>query len=246
MCQNGISEYWWHGRKTNVIEATTWRPRVFVGAPTGSLTAQTSAPEHRPCPVAIEIADGIGFGIDGEALIVGDGGADGTYSIQGHVEDGGYPQRDFTVERSGNDTRVNGFFGWQDYTLHRDQNVVEIKGESDGETMSVTSMSQGLVVFGKQPGQRYFVGVGSSNVVTVEGYTRHTTTQVIFEEDHITIKDPAPERSFEITRTPEGFHVHGAVNEQSYDVKHTANGFIIQGPFPQQRYVVTRTSPAAC
>lgn len=224
------------------LSQAAWRPRVFVGAPTGSLNPQIPSPVYRPCPIAIEIADGIGFGIDGQSLIVDDGGTDGVYHMTGHLEDGSYPQRDFSIERRGSETRIDGFYGWQRYTMHRDQNVLSIAGENDEQSSSVTEMSQGLVVFGKYPAQRFFVGMSNSDVVTVEGYDKTVKAEIVYAEDHISIRSNVPERSFEISKTVDGFHVEGAHRDQDFDVKMSPEGFVIQGYYPQQRYVISKTA----
>ena len=227
-----------------IQETTQWRPRVFAGVSTGSLSPQCPSPEDRTCPVALEIADGIGFGLDGRSIVVDDGGADGIYTIQGHLDDGSCLDRDFTVLRNGADTRVSGLNSSSDYTLHRDQNVLDIKGDCDERSSSVTSMAQGVVVYGKQPTQRYFIGVSNSNVITVEGYDRAFATQVIFEEDHIKVKGATPEQTFEISKTEHGFNVQGVDRARDFSVTRTADGFVVDGAYPQQRYVVSKQPPS--
>lgn len=230
------------GRTSIVSQISTWHPRVFVGAPTGSLNPQIPSPVYRPSAVAIEIADGIGFGIDGETLIVDDGGKNGTVSITGHLDDGTYPQRDFTVTRNGDDTKIDGYFGWQTYAMHRDKNVLHINGEDDTESSTVTKTVDGTVVDGAWPAQRFYLGQAQqTDVVTVDNAgDSNYDAQIIYGADSISIKSEIPERNFEITKTDNGLHVKGMYRFQDFDVAYGKDGFTIQGLYPQQKYVVKR------
>lgn len=225
---------------SQINTATSWEPRVFVGAPTGSLNPQIPSPVYRPCPVAIEIADGIGFAIDGESLIVDDGVREGVTTIAGHLDDGTYPQRDFVVTRSGNDTSVEGYYDWQKYGLRRDDNVLHIDGDSESESSTVTQTVNSIVVDGAYPAQRYYVGVSGADVVTVDSGDPNAKAEIVYHGDHISINSDIPERCFEITKTPGGLHVQGHYRFQDFDVTYAPDGFTIQGLYPQQKYVVTQ------
>jgi hypothetical protein len=217
-------------------------PRVLVGAPTGSLNPQIPSPVYRPQAVAIEIADGIGFGIDGESLVVDDGGVNGKTTITGHLDDGTYPQRDFVVTRDGADTKVDGYYDWQKYAMHRDKNVLHINGADASTSSTVTTTVDSTVVDGAYPAQRYYIGQSGTDVVTVDNAgDPNYNAQIVYGDDHISIKSDIPERCFEIDKTPNGFHVQGMYRFQDFDVTRTDKGFVIQGLYPQQKYVVERS-----
>lgn len=224
---------------------STWHPRVFVGATTGSLNPQIPSPVWRSSPVAIEIADGIGFAIDGESLVVTDGVREGATTITGRLEDGTYPQRDFTVTRQGQDTRVEGYYDWQDYSMRREGSTLNIAGETPRESSVITEQPNGdILVEGAYPAQRYEIRA-EGNTTRVTGYDEFDSALITFAGDKITIQGAIPERTFEITKTENGFHVQGAYRFQDFDVTLAPEGFTIQGLYPQQKYVVANAGSAA-
>lgn len=220
-----------------MTQTNPWHPRIFVGAPTGSLNPQIPSPVYRPSPVAIEIADGIGFGIDGESLIVGDGVKNGLTTITGHLDDGTYPQRDFAVNHAGADTSIQSVYDWQNYAMHREGGKLAINGQDENYSSKVTESAGGLKVDGAFPAQRYDIAVAADRA-DVQGYDENASAQIIYTPDHISIKSSIPERCFEISRTDNGFHVQGAYRFQDFDVTYASDGFTIQGLYPQQKYVV--------
>jgi hypothetical protein len=234
----------------------SWHPKVFVGAYTGSMDPQIPPTMYRPSPVAVEIADGIGLGLDGQTLIVGQG-AD-SCSITGHLQndgsDGGppvlYPQRDFTVDTKGNTTAVNGYFDWQNYKLIRSGDKVGIQQATPDFSSTVTDSGKHIHVDGAFPAQRYDIDESDPNVTRVKGYSGNESADVTYAQNKVTIQGNTPERTFEITKTANGLHVagfrddgNGGVRDNpvnTYDITFTKAGFDIQGYYPQQHYVINR------
>lgn len=220
---------------------TSWNPRVMIGANSASLNPLVPSPVYRPAPVAIEIEPGIGFGIDGETLVVSDGVAEGTTTIGGRFPDGTYPQRDFVVVRHGSETTIDGFYDWQDYTLRRSGNKVDVACGNPDFSASITDGPNGPVGAGPFAAQSYQV-TSQGNQTRVQGFDDMHSATIVRDGDKMKIIGAVPERSFELTRTPNGFHVQGELRTQDFDVTRTADGFVIQGHYPHQRYVVRHTS----
>ena len=223
--------------QTSQTSQANWFPRVMIGASTASLNPQIPSPVHRPSTVAIEIEEGIGFAIDGESLVVADSVREGTSSIVGHLEDGSYPQRDFKVSRKGNQTTVDGYYDWQDYTLRRTDDKVEVQCGDPEFSATVTDGPNGLASSGPFPAQSYKV-TSKGNETRIQGFDDIHSATIIHDGNTLRIQGAVPERSFEITRTSSGFHVEGMYRFQDFDVTRTADGFVIQGYYPQQRYAV--------
>lgn len=216
---------------------TSWNPRVFIGASTASLNPQIPSPVHRPSTVAIEIEPGIGFGIDGESIVIGDNVREGVTTITGHLDDGTYPQRDYRVTRSGDQTAVDGYYDWQDYQMRRTGGKVDVQCGDADFSATITDGASGPSSTGRFPAQAYTITTQGSQT-RVQGYDDSVSATISAQGGTLLIDGAIPERTFEITRTASGFHVKGAYRFQDFDVKRTADGFVIQGLYPQQRYVV--------
>jgi hypothetical protein len=217
----------------NAIAADALTPHVFVGAPTVSLDARIPSPVHRPSPLAVEIKDGVGFGLDGHSLVVGPDAPAGT-TIVGHLGDGTFPQRDFTVEREGPTTKVNGYFPDQSYRLTREGHGALRISNARPDFRSVVSADGGRVD-GPMAAQKYELRPIENGVIA-QGLERTVVRQ---DADGVKISNPERALSFEITRTDNGLHIEGAHKFQSYDVTYTPHGFVIQGAFPDQHVEVT-------
>ncbi len=221
------------------MNAAAWRPRVLVGATTGTLDPQIPSPVYRPSPVAIELADGIGFGLDGNALVVSQGAPSST--ITGHLDDGTYPQRDFKVSTQGDTTTVSGYYDPQNYSLKRSGNTVTIQNSDPDFCSTVTQNGPALHADGPKPVQRYDIAP-TSDGFAVNGYSSQESARIINEANgNVLIQGDIPERTFEISRTPTGLHIEGqgeASKPRTFDVTFTSDGFVIQGCYPQQKYVV--------
>jgi hypothetical protein len=220
-------------------KADNWNPKLIVGAFTGRLGPQIpSGPPQWPAPIGIEIKDGIGIGLDGESIIVSHHNKNSEISIQGHLEDGTYPQRDFKVTRDGNNTKIDGFYNWQDYTLTQKGNSLEIDGETIREDYKVTNENGKTIVKGDYPVQNYVIS-NSGNNIKVDGYENMDDYLLTMEGNVTKIKGPFEERDFTITNKGNEITVDGHYAYQDFTIKKEGNKVTIQGYYPQQKYVIT-------
>lgn len=218
-----------------LAQTAPWAANVMVGAPTVSLESRIPSPVYRPSPVAVEIAKGVGFGIDGHTLVVSDAAPAGT-KIEGHLDGGTYPQRDFTVSHEGGGTQVNGYFSGQNYTMSRDGGVLRIGNENPEFSSTVSQADGSTVVDGPKEAQHYDIHPGAGGTV-VQGLERVVVRPTA--GGGTKISSPERDLSYQITPTPGGLHIEGSHKYNSYDVTFTDHGFVIQGAFPAQRVVVT-------
>jgi hypothetical protein len=224
--------------------AVNWYPRVMIGANAVSLSSQNPSPVHRPSTVAIELAPGIGFGIDGETLVVDDKVALGSTTFTGHLDDGSFKDRDRVVTRDASSTKIEGAYDWQDYAMVRKgDNLAITCGDSDFNAL-VTQDSKVLASQGQFASQQYTV-TAQGNVTRVQGFEPQYSADIVYTGDTIEVKGASPERTFEITRTPNGYHIQGDYRFQDFDITRTANGLVVSGYYPLQHYVVSQAPPQA-
>ena len=126
---------------------------------------------------------GIGIGINGETLIVDDHVQANTTTITGHLDDGTYPQRDYTVQKDGQGAHIDGVYDWQKMGMVRNGNKLGIKGETDRESSEVTSLPKGLVVDSPYPGKRYSV-TDNGFSAWVQGYSDVKSANIVFFRQH--------------------------------------------------------------
>jgi len=97
------------GQKDSVTIGETkneYLPKIIIGARTADLSPLMQ-PKYYTTPVAIEIANGIGFGLDGESIIVSGDGREGTIEIRADTGEGEPAVRDFKIERRGPTTKID-------------------------------------------------------------------------------------------------------------------------------------------
>lgn len=213
---------------------------LMVGAPTGRLSPLIPPPQRFPVPVALEIADGIGIGLDGESLVVGHDSRPGRITIVGHLQDGTFPQRDFTISRDGFTTTVDGHYDWQDYRIVRDGASTRIENESPRESSTVTRTGDGLQVDNPFAAGRFQIRhEGAATIVDCE---YDGNDYKVSREGNVTrIEGPIPERSFQVTSHDDGSAtVDGHYAFQDFTITPTDKGFLVQGHHPQQRFEVSR------
>lgn len=214
---------------------------LMVGAPTGRLSPLIPPPNQFPVPIALEIADGIGIGLDGESLVVGHDSRVATITITGHLADGTYPQRDFTVQRDGQSTTIDGHYDWQDYRIVRDGATTRIENQSERESSTVTRDGEAVQVDNPFAAGRYSIRQeGGATIVDCEW--DGNDYKVSREGDITRIEGPIPERSFEVTTHADGSAtVNGHYAFQDFTITPSEDGFLVQGHYPQQKFAVKRS-----
>jgi hypothetical protein len=210
----------------------------MVGVPTGRLSPQIPPPQWLVTPVALEIDRGIGISLDGEALIVGQDARPGRIRILGHLEDGTFPQRDFTVERDGSNTRVDGYYDWQDYHLADEGGILRIQGSEPGSSSVVRTEGGRTVVENPYPARRYTIAPGAEGTRVDCGWDGFDF-EVTSQGNTTRVQGTLPERGYTLTRHEDGsLTVDGHYAFQDFTIRPTERGFVVQGYYPQQRYEV--------
>jgi len=217
-----------------------WEPKIIVGAPTGRLAPQIVPPNIHPSPIAVEIDRGIGIGIDGESIIVSPYPRNETVIIDGKLEDGLYPQREYKVNRRGNKTEVDGFYDWQDYKMVTRGETTNIKGETERESFTVVNKEDLITVDGKYPVQKYKVQSGEKGT-EVDGYEELYDAKITHLSDNqIQIKGNIPERTFTVTKEGNTYSIDGHYAFQDFKVKVDGDKMLVQGFYPHQKFSIQR------
>lgn len=226
------------------VELSSGGPRLMAGVPTGFLSPQIPPPTTYTSYVGVEIVPGLGISIDGKALLVGQKGSSENLQIIGHLpgEPGSsspilYPQRDFNVSHNGNNTAVDGHYGWQDYSLSRSGNQVSVTGETDRDSFVATERADGFDIQSKYAGRTWHVTTSGNSATVTDGTDqRYTITQngnqTVVDSGHV-------ESSFTFTRGDNGvITVDGQLKPQDFTIANGAEGLVVQGHYPQQKFVI--------
>lgn len=213
-------------------------PNVFVGAPATRLGPQVGTIKQWPSPIAIEIKDGIGIGVDGESIVVGHG-KKGKIEIIGHTDDGFYPQRDYEVTRDNQKTKVDGYFDWLDYNIKDEDKKTHIQGNSERETFEVAKQDDSLAVSGKYPVQNYKIDF-KKNEVDIDGYDYNNLydTKLVTEGNVTKIQNEHEERCFTVTREENKMKFDGKYAFQDFEVTWDDKQIVVKGHYPQQKVVI--------
>jgi hypothetical protein len=211
-------------------------PKIIVGAPTGRLSPRIDTPNVHPSPIAIEITNGVGIGIDGESIIVAPG-KEGEIEIIGHLEDGTYPQRDYKVTRKGETTVVDGYYNWQDYKITKSGDRMHIAGETPRETFDVVESGSGFKVSGQYPVQNYDVTF-KGNETKVDNPVDIDDAYIVTKGNVTTIKGAHEERDFTITRESNHMKIDGRYAFQDFDITWNDKEIVVKGHYPHQTQII--------
>jgi len=218
----------------------TWEPKIIVGVPTGRLAPYIDMPNVHPSPIAVELDRGIGIGIDGESIIVSPYPRSETIEIKGRLEDGTYPQRDYTAVRDGKGkTVVDGYFDWQDYEMNQDGNTTLIKGETDRESSKVTEDADKIKIEGKWAVQNFEIAKKGKET-EVDGWETIYDAKITQQDNTLQIKGDFPERDFTITKEGNKFKVDGHYAFQDFEITVNKDNIVVEGCYPHQKHVITR------
>lgn len=210
---------------------------LMVGAPASRLAPMAYPVNVHPAPIALEITNGIGIGIDGESIIVGPG-KEGEIEIIGHLEDGTYPQRDYNVKREGNKTVIDGYFDWQDYEITKDGDKMKIQGETTRESYDVEENGSKINIKGATyPVQTYEI-TSKGNETFVDGFETMNDAHLVTKGDVTEITGGFPERNFTVTRGKNHMKVDGKYAFQDFDITWDDKQIVVKGYYPHQKQVI--------
>ena len=212
---------------------------LMAGAPASFLSSQVPPPSTYVVPVGIEFAPGLGFSLDGKALLVGHKNANEKFEIIGHLDDGLYPQRDYKVSREGANTSIKSVYAWQAYSFNNHDGTTDVKGETDRESFSVKESATALQTVGKFPAKSFTVKPGADSVHVEPGYAEGPHYSLTQKGNKTFVDAGNEEVNFEFTKNDDGsFAVHGKYKFQDFTITPQGDGWLVKGHFPSQKYII--------
>lgn len=220
------------------------RPKMMVGVPVGYLSPRLPFPPNPTynCSVGVEIAPGLGVSLDGKALLVGADGHEGKTEVIGHLEDGTYPQRDYVVLRSGDETDVDSVNSWQDYSLKGAPKNFYAAGDSERQNFTVKETDNGFRVGSKFASRAWTVTNTEDGVSVRSDFADGETFNVSVKDGVTTVDSNFIDQDFTITKTDAGAKIDGHLAYEDFDFTKTDNGYDLKGYYPQQHFVITETA----
>jgi len=216
----------------------------MVGVPTGYLSPQIQPPNvDYNVSVGVELAPGFGVSLDGKALLVGPEGHQGRTEIIGHLEDGSYKSRDSVVLRSGDDTTVDGFYDWQDYSLKGDSREFSATGENALKSFSVAPTENGFKVTSAYSARTWTVSHEEGKTTVRSDYDKAERFDITTEGSVTTVDSNYPDQDFTVTRKADGSSlIDGHVNPEDFVFRPTESGYDLKGFYPQQHFRIEQAS----
>ena len=183
-------------------------------------------------------APGLGISLDGRALLVGPGGAEGNTEIVGHLEDGTYPQRDTTVTREGSVTNVDGHHGeWRDYVLDGQESDFVATGATELEGFSVTQTDNGFRVESDYAARAWNVEETADGFSVSSDFEDGERFQISQQGAVTTVDSNFEEQDFSVTRQADGsVAIDGHLVIEDFTFQSTEDGYLLEGYYPQQRF----------
>ena len=214
--------------------------KIMVGVPAGYLSPRLPFPPNPQfnVSVGVEIAPGLGISLDGKALLVGAEGHQGTTEVLGRLEDGTYPQRDTVVLRDGDQTDVDGFHDWQDYSLKGKAYDFLAAGDSDQQTFRVRETEDGLRVGSKYSGRSWTVKETPKGVTVKSDYEGGESFVVSTRNGVTTVDSNLPEQDFTITHGSQTAVIDGHYAFDDFVLTAKDGGRELKGHYPQQRFLI--------
>lgn len=223
------------------MSITAQRPNLMVGVPSGYLSPRVPFPPNVDynVSVGVEIAPGLGISLDGKTLLVGAEGHEGKTEILGRLKDGTFPQRDTVVLRSGEDTVVDGHFGWQDYKLRGKGGSFTAEGDSVERGFTVTPTENGFRVENPKSARAWSVEGTDSGYSVVSDFAGGESFQVSKSGNTTLVDSSHPDQDFTVTQQGNGTAVvDGRYSTDDFSWNPTSRGFELQGHHPQQFFQV--------
>jgi hypothetical protein len=214
------------------------RPRLMVGVPTGYLSPQIPPPNvGYNVSVGLELAPGIGVSLDGKALLVGPEGHQGQTDVIGHLEDGSYKNRDSVVLRSGDETTVDGMYGWQDYSLKGSSSAFTAQGEDDLKSFSVAPTADGFKVQSAYSARTWTVAYADGKATVQSDYQDGERFEVSTKGAVTTVDSNYADQDFTVTRHDDGSSsIDGHLKPEDFVFRPTESGYDLKGFYPQQHF----------
>ncbi len=227
--------------------STTSRPKLMVGVPAGYLSPRLPFPPNVSYNVAVgvELAPGLGVSLDGKALLVGAEGHQGRTEVTGHlVEDDGkirYPQRDTVVLRGGDETVVDGYHDWQDYSLKGNSSDFAAAGDTPVQSFTVKETEDGLRVGSPYAARAWTVTNTDQGVTVHSDFDKGERFTVTTDGNVTTVDSNFDDQDFTVTRTADGGAViDGHLKPEDFTFSKTDKGYDLQGYYPQQHFAITQ------
>ena len=217
------------------------RPNLMVGVPSGYLSPQTPFPPNVEYNVAVgvEIAPGLGISLDGKTLLVGADGHQGRTDIIGHLKDGLYPQRDTVVLRGGEDTTVDGYYGWQDFQLKGKPGQFTAQHAEPNRGFTVTTTENGFRVENPKAARAWTVESNDAGFAVRSDFAEGETFQVSKNGSTTTVDSNFAEQDFSITQQSNGTAViDGHYKVDDFTWNPTEKGYDLQGHYAHQHFAV--------
>ena len=192
---------------------------LMVGAPTAHLT--TTAPTVKSPNIGISLGGNLGISLDGRTLLVGHD-QPGKMVIDGRTEDGSLPQRVFEVNNDGAQTRINGYYQHQDFTLTADS----IDGNDRTDDVKVVHGDDFIRVESPFPARSFTARQKTDSIEVTSGTgVRYTITET--DDLGLSVQSSIPYESFTIDQN--GIDGNYAYQDFKFE------GHQIEGLYPQQQ-----------
>ena len=217
------------------------RPNLMVGVPSGYLSPRTPFPPNVEynVSVGVEIAPGLGISLDGKTLLVGAEGHQGKTEILGRLKDGTYPQRDTVVLRGGDETSVDGYYDWQDYSLRGRSANFKAQGKNPEHGFTVTPTDNGFRVENPKSARAWTVEGNEQGYSVVSDFAQGEKFVVSRQGNTTLVDSDRPEQDFTITQHPDGTAViDGHYKTEDFTWNRSERGFELKGHYPQQHFQV--------
>lgn len=217
------------------------RPNLMVGVPSGYLSPRLPFPPNVEynVSVGVEIAPGLGIGLDGKTLLIGASGHQGRTDVIGHLKDGTLPQRDTVVLRNGDSTQVDGHQAWQDYDLKGYANQFTARGNEPDRGFTVTPTDNGFRVESPKSAKTWTVESNDVGFSVKSDYADGESFQVSKNGNSTLVDSNLPEQDFTITQQANGAAIiDGHLRTDDFTWNPTNKGFDLKGHHDQQYFQV--------
>jgi hypothetical protein len=223
------------------ISAAAQRPNLMVGVPSGYLSPRLPFPPNVEynVSVGVEVAPGLGISLDGKTILVGAGGHQGRTDIIGRLKDGTMPQRDTVVLRSGEETTVDGYYGWQDYKLQGRPDQFTAVGAEPVKGFTVTPTENGFRVENPKSARAWTVENNDAGFAVRSDFAEGETFQVSKAGNTTLVDSNLADQDFTITQQPDGTAViDGHLRPEDFTLNPTGKGYDLQGHYDQQHFQI--------
>lgn len=210
----------------------------MVGVPTSYLSPQMPPPNvGYNVSVGVELAPGLGVSLDGKALLVGPDGHQGQTDILGHLADGSMKTRDRVILRSADQTEVDGYHDWHDYTLKGTSTDFTAQAKEDDKSFTVTSTDNGFRVESPFTARAWTVSYQENRAIVRSDFQSGEHFEVSTDGAVTLVDSNLPEQDFTVTRHADGAStLDGTLRTEDFEFRPTNSGYDLKGFYPQQHF----------